>query len=124
MMKGQNMNTDLIQLKLTADPLQFPLSERNNFKISIAATNTGSEVINPELHRAQLLVNDQVSTAWNLAIGNGRREAKWYALPPGDTVSMSWSSLGQSLFPAPGDYTLVLRLDDKKLDPIQVHVAP
>jgi hypothetical protein len=120
--KGQNMTEDPIQLKLKVEPKEFSMPERQRFKISLTATNQGKETIDPELHLAQLLINNKASRQWNLAIGNGRREEKWFALPPGDTVSMSWSSLGPSLFPTPGEYTLVLRYHDKKLDPIHVRV--
>lgn len=36
--------------------------------------------------------------------------------------SMTWSSLGESLFPNPGTFTLVLRVCDMELAPIEVHV--
>ena len=113
---------DSVQLQLVADPLQFSISEVTGFKISIAATNQGDKVIDPELHFAQLFINDKESMVWNLAISNGHREAKWFALPPGETTSMTWSSLGKSLFPTPGEYTLVLRYFDQELEPIQVRV--
>lgn len=119
---GEGSMKDLVQVKLVVEPRQFSMSERQSFKISIVATNQGDQVIDPELHRAQLFVNDTKSMVWSLAISNGRRETKWYALPPGDTVSMSWSSMGPSLFPDPGEYTLILRLDNQESAPIQVHV--
>jgi hypothetical protein len=116
------MENETVKLEIRAEPLQLMMSERKNFKIFIAATNQGDKVIDPELQRAKLFVNGKESKAWSLAIGNGKREAKWFALPPGDTVSMGWSSMGQSLFPAAGQYTLVLHFDNRKLEPIQVHV--
>lgn len=122
--KKLNMNKDLIQLKFTAEPLQFSMSERAVFKISLAATNRGNEIIDPELHFVELFINDQKSMIWNETIGNGRREAKWDALPPGDTVSMSWSSMGESLFPSSGNYILIPYYAGKDLDPIHVHVLP
>ena len=118
------MNENLIQLELTADPLQLSMSKRKDFKISIKATNHSNELIDPQLHEAELFVNSQRSVVWSLAISNGRREAKWSALPPRETVSMTWSSMGASLFPAPGDYTLVLHYGETQLDPIHVHVLP
>lgn len=106
------MNKNQIELKLIADPLQFSFAERARFRIGIAATNRGSEVIDPELHLTKLFVNGKESRAWSLAIGNGKRDAKWFALPPGEEVSMCWSTLGDSLFPAPGEYTLKLNLNN------------
>jgi len=113
-----------IKLKLAAKPLKLTLSQLNRFKISLSATNQGSEVIDPELQHARLLVNGHASKAWSLAIGNGRREAKWAALPPGETVSMTWSSLGEGLFHEAGVFMLVLHYRELELDPIEVRVLP
>lgn len=117
------MKTEKVDLKLTAEPLQLTMPERKNFKISIMAINRGDETIDPELHRAELFVNGKWSKIWSLAIGNGKREAKWSALPPGETASMTWSHIGESLFPNPGKYELVLRYFDRELEPIQVQVS-
>jgi hypothetical protein len=112
----------IIEVRLTAEPQQFNMRERKDFKISIAATNRGDEVKDPELYRARLFINNRDSLVWADTISNGKREAKWFALPPGETVSMTWSSLGESLFPNPGTFKLVLRLCDTELAPIEVKV--
>jgi hypothetical protein len=57
------------------------------------------------------------------AVGNGRREEKWYALPPGDTVEMTWSTLGERLLAGPGDYALVLSFDGHEAEPVTVSVT-
>lgn len=116
------MNTEMINIELTVMPLQLAMSERKDFKITIAATNQGNEVIDPELRRASLYVNGKWSKVWSLAIGNGWREAKWTALPHGETVSMTWSSMGESLFDEPGEFELVLKLDDTELSSVNVSV--
>ena len=116
------MNATVVKLKLEAKPQRLTLAQRQRFRISLTATNQGSEIIDPELHNVRLFVNGQQSKAWSLAIGNGRREDKWFALPPGDTVAMTWSSLGEALFPEAGEFTLMLRYGDTELDPIQVQV--
>lgn len=118
------MKKETVRLVLRAEPQQLTMSELKDFKISLAATNQGRETIDPQLHRAKLLVNGKESKVWSLAIGNGKRKAKWFALPPGETVSMTWSSMGESLLTRPGVFTLALRLDDMQLAPIQVLVLP
>jgi hypothetical protein len=60
--------------------------------------------------------------AWNETIGNGRHDAKWSALPPGESVAANWTSLGTTLFPAPGTYTLALRRGNQTLKPVEVRV--
>ncbi|TFG45161.1 MAG: hypothetical protein E4H31_03085 [Dehalococcoidia bacterium] len=118
----QNMKTEKIKAKLTVEPLQFTMEERKKLKITIAATNLQDDVIDPELYRARLFINDRDSLIWADTISNGLRETKWFALPPGETVFMTWSSLGEFLFPSPGEFILVLRLGDMELAPIQVQV--
>ena len=116
------MKEEPVKLVLRAEPQQLTLSERKHFKISLAAINQGREIIDPQLHRVKLLVNGKESKVWSLAISNGKREAKWSALPPGETVSMTWSSMGESLLTGPGVFTLALRFADMQLAPIQVRV--
>ena len=113
-----------IQVELRAEPRQLGMSQRGSFKLTLSATNTGGQVANPELHRAELQVNGQRSQVFGLAVGNGKREARWYALPPGETVSQTWSSLGESLFPHPGEYALVLGHRGSQAKPVQVQVQP
>jgi hypothetical protein len=115
-------STGSIELALRAEPQQLTMSERKHFQIALSATNESGEIIDPQLHEARLFVNGKESKAWNLAIGNGKREAKWFVLPPGETVSMTWSSLGESLLTGPGAFTLVLRFKEMQLAPIQVQV--
>lgn len=116
------MKKEAINLEFKAEPLKLAMSERKNFKMSIAATNRGGEVIDPELHRAKLFVNGKESKAWSLAIGNGKREAKWSALPPGETVSLTWSSMGESILTGSGTFTLVLSFNETELAPVRVQV--
>ncbi len=121
-MKDQNENLEMIEVQLTADPVNFPISDIETFQISISATNQGADIIDPELYRARLSINGQDSLMWSDTISNGRREEKWFSLPPGETVSMSWSSIGQFLFPAPGEYTLELHYGNQVLSPVQINV--
>lgn len=92
--------------------------------IGFAATNMGAGVIDPELFGVRLFINDEDSLIWGEAIANGHREANWFALPPGNTVSMSWSTLGDSLFPVPGEYALKLRLDNVESPAVVVRLLP
>ena len=116
------MKEEPVKLLVRADPRQLTLPERKYFKISLTAINQGTEIIDPQLHRVKLLVNGKESKVWSLAVSNGKREAKWLALPPGETVSVTWSSIGESLLPSPGVFTLAFRLDDVQLASILVRV--
>lgn len=116
------MTEEAVTLTLEAGPRKLTMSQRGTFKISLGATNNGTQTIDPHLHEARLLVNGEESMAWSLAIGNGRRPPKWYALPPGQTVSMTWSSLGESLFAHSGVFTLTLLFHETQLAPVEIDV--
>ncbi len=118
------MSAAAIQLELKAEPDHLAMGNLADFKVSLSATNQGDTVIDPGLGRTELRVNDEPSKAFSLAVGNGKREAGWFSLASGETVSMTWSTLGPSLFPAPGTYSLTLRLGSISTPPTVVHVEP
>jgi hypothetical protein len=103
-----------LAIKLLASPTALTMKQRATFKAGVEVTNTSGTTIETHLSTGcALTVNGQPSMSWNLAIGNGTREPSWDNLPPGKTVSMSWP-LGESLFPKPGDYHLVMTLGDQQ----------
>ena len=57
---------------------------------------------------SDFLVGGASSHLLNLAFGNGAREARWSALPPGDEVS-DQRNVGPRLFRAPGTYVVAFR---------------
>jgi hypothetical protein len=112
----------VIVLRLGIEPTDLELDERDRMKLTVTAVNAGAEMIDPELRRTDLLVDGEPSMAFSETIANGRRAEKWYALPPGDTVSMTWGGLGSILLPGPGEYTLELALDNERSEPVTVTV--
>lgn len=113
-----------IKLQLHAEPEPLTVATRDRLRLSVTATNEGAEAVDPQLHRAELRVNGERSSAFGLAIGNGKRDPRWFALPPGESVSMTWSSLGEALLPGVGQFTLRLALDDAEAEPVTVAVLP
>jgi hypothetical protein len=87
-------------------PLQLSLSHVDSFDLALSVINQGPDTLDPELHNAKLRVNGEFSIAFMLAVGNGVREEKWFALPPGERADIHWNMW--NLFPEPGTYTLVL----------------
>lgn len=116
--------TNSIQLKLLASPLEFRMQDRSKFAVGMTAINAGHQTIDPGLHMLRLFVNDEDSLVWADAIGNGHREGTWSALPAGESVSMTWEGMGDSLFPRPGSYILKLHLEKVESAPVAVHVLP
>jgi hypothetical protein len=112
----------MIVLRLDVEPTELAADERDRLQLTVSATNAGMEMVDPELYRTDLRVDGERSQAFALAIGNGRRPEKWFALAAGDTVSMTWGGLGPAVLPGPGDHTLVLALDDQESEPVTVTV--
>jgi hypothetical protein len=118
------LSADPIEIELLAQPRELAMGDRAAFEVGIVATNRGATTVDPRLDRARLEINGQDSLQWGDAIANGVRDEEWYELPPGRSVSMTWPSMGEIFFPAPGDYTLKLRLRDTESAPAVVRVAP
>jgi hypothetical protein len=87
------------------------MAERDRFQVGIVATNTTDAAIDPHLYAARLIVNGEPSAAFDLAFGNGVTPAGWDVLPAGGTTPAVEYRLGTALFPEPGEYLLVLRLE-------------
>lgn len=113
-----------ITLGLHAEPTSLTIATLDQFKLTLTARNVGMAIVDPELTHARLTVNGRPSRAFTSAVGNGRREEKWFALPPGDEVTITWTTLGERLFSEPGTYTLALSADDAAAEPVTVSVAP
>lgn len=72
------------------------------FQMHFALVNDGADTINPDLGSSQLLVNGKEMKDWPFLVGNGPRDRRWEALPPGDYLAFSYA-LGDH-FPEPGVY--------------------
>jgi hypothetical protein len=116
------MKKEKLKLILSATPLEFRFSLRKNFVIVMIVINSDNRIIDPELHLTQLIINKKESFPWMEAVGNGLRDSNWFSLPPSETTSMSWSTMGEQLFSAPGEYILQLRLRNIKSEQIKVIV--
>jgi hypothetical protein len=114
----------VIEVELLASPRELPMGGRDAFEVGVAATNRGTATVDPGLAGARLLVDGQDFLPFGDAVGNGFREADWFALPPEQSVSMTWKEMGELLFPSPGEYTLQIRLDDAESAPVVVRIDP
>jgi len=72
--------------------------------------NVGSATIDTEVWQSILLVNGEPSDVWGLAIANGLRDPREFALPPGDTVEFRRSFPSASILQKVGRYELVLQV--------------
>ena len=112
-----------ITVALLTEPTALNVAHLDDFEIGVTVHNVGQQVIDPQINYSELKVNGQPSNAWSMALMNSGHEAKWAALPPGESVTGKWA-LGRALFPVPGDYKLVLTVAGASSATVEVHVTP
>lgn len=93
---------------LNWDDLTWEVGLRPPFMIRFYLVNDGDKAIDPKIESSTLFINgkeckgedDKVN--WQQSIGNGPRDDRWEALPPGDYIGFGFA-VGDS-FKEPGIY--------------------
>ena len=106
---------------LTASPNPVTMAGRAAFRLERRVTNEGASPADAMTPSASFTINGAPSMALDMAFGNGVRESRWAALAPGETVSDA-RDMGESLFPAPGDYVIAMTTDGVTVT-VTVHVT-
>jgi hypothetical protein len=112
-----------ITVALLTEPATLSVARLDDFIVGVTVHNVGQQIIDPQINYSELKVNGAPSNAWSMALMNSGHEAKWAALPPGESVTGRWA-LGRALFPKPGDYVLVLTVASVSSATVQVQVTP
>ena len=112
-----------ITVALIAEPATISVDRLDDFKVGVTVHNVGQQVVDPQINYSELKVNGAPSHDWSMALMNSGHEAKWVALPPGESVTGTWV-LARQLFPRPGDYKLVLTVAGISSATVEVHVTP
>jgi hypothetical protein len=108
-----------VEIRLLAEPTRLTMAGRDRFRVGLVAVNTSDAAIDPGLFAARLLVDGEPSPAFDLALGSGVVPAGWDVLAAGAETPPVEYPLGEALFPAPGEYRLVLRLDVAGRPPVE-----
>ena len=111
-----------LRWELVALPTRLTMADRASFLLRRQVTNDGTAAADAMHASASFAVGGASSMELDLAFGNGARESQWSALPPGVTV-FDDRDMGESLFPAPGDYTITMSTDGVTVG-TTVHVDP
>jgi hypothetical protein len=80
------------------------------FTIDFALVNDGDKVIDPKLESSQLFINGRECDGkdgrinWAVQMGNGPRDDRWKALPPGDYLNFKIAMTEH--FKEPGEYRI------------------
>jgi hypothetical protein len=112
-----------ITVELSAEPRSLSVAKLDDFMVGVTVRNVGQQVVDPQLGLSELRVDGVPAQAWSMAVMNSGQEAKWKALPPGETASAQWP-LAHELFPKPGSYKLEITVSGVTSAPVQVRVTP
>ena len=97
--------------------------------IHFTLVNDGSETINPRIGSSRIIINGVALENSDFIFGNGPRDARWNALPPGDALEFTYAL--ENYFKQPGIYrvswkgesfetpTIVFRVTPNKSNPNQ-----
>ena len=92
---------------LTANHAVFRRGETNGLNVEFTLVNDGGVTVDPKIGESRIVVNGEELADSGLILGNGPRDARFAALPPGDYLRFSYA-LGDH-FKEPGVYRVSWR---------------
>jgi hypothetical protein len=111
-----------LELTLTVRPKPILTSaESAEFRLELEVKNPGKEAVKPNLERSVLYVNDKPAKQWADAVSVHPKNELWNELPPGKTITFSFTFQRRVPVRA-GDYTFVVVLGPNKSQPAFMHV--
>ncbi len=112
-----------LRVDLDVTPERVTTRSLDSLTVQVSVTNEDTETIDLQLPSSTLLVDGVPSRSWNIAIGNGAREARESALPPGDSIQVA-RVMGDGLVREPGDHEAVLEVRGVPSPPAHVVIEP
>ncbi|MBL8741730.1 MAG: hypothetical protein JNK04_11570 [Myxococcales bacterium] len=109
-----------IRWGLSCTPAKLTMATRDKLNVEISATNETKETL--DTLRQRLSFKNEGRARLSFAFGNGHRDKKWTALPPGETLTES-RAMGEALLPRTGDIEITL-FNDGATATCTVHVDP
>lgn len=103
------------------DPL-FQEGRTEKLMIYFALVNDGDSVVDPEIESSKLIINGTELNDSGLIFGNGPRDARWKALPPGKSLLFGYAM--KSYFQKPGTYAVSWKGSDFETTPIVFRILP
>jgi len=105
-------------------PERVATAALDSLTVQVSVTNEDTETIDLHLESSTLLVDGLRSLSWNVAIGNGPREARESALPPGESIQAARVMGGWLVRREPGDHEVVIEVCGVRSAPAHVVVEP
>ena len=117
------MEPPALRLRLTVTPDRVGEDALGELTVRVRVENEDDRTLDLQLPASRLSVDGHLLQAWNLAIGNGARDARESALPPGDAIEAA-RVLGRSLVDAPGEHEVSIEVLGVRSEPVRVVVEP
>ena len=105
---------------ITADQVLVVGGPGKAVTFTFSVVNDSGQLVNPEIDRAHLLVNNEVWRGSEMMFANGLRDDRFERLPSGDYLLFSYRI--DDLFPAPGLYRVHWRAPGFESDAVTVRV--
>jgi len=115
------VDASALSIQLTVTPEHVTEADLDELTVRVRVANDGDRTVDLQLPSSTLTVDGEELQAWNLAIGNGARDARESALPPGDSIEAA-RVLGRWLVDEPGDHEVVIEVLGVRSEPAYVHV--
>jgi hypothetical protein len=112
-----------LRVRLTVSPDRVDESALDELTVRVRVENEDERTLDLQLQASRLSVDGHALQAWNLAIGNGARDARESALPPGGSVEAA-RVLGRSLVAEPGEHEVSIEVLGVRSDLVRVVVEP
>jgi hypothetical protein len=112
-----------LRVSLTVTPERVDEGRLEELTVRVRVENEDDRTLDLQLPASRLSVDGHPLQAWNLAIGNGARDARESALPPGDSIEAA-RVLGRSLVDAPGEHEVSIEVLGVRSGQVRVFVEP
>jgi hypothetical protein len=90
--------------------------------IHFTLVNDGSETIDPKIESSKIIINGVELENAGFIVGNGPRDARWHALPPGDALEFTYAL--EDYFKEPGIYRVSWKGGNFEAPTIVFRVVP
>jgi hypothetical protein len=107
---------------LSVNHAAFRQGEIKNLAIEFTLVNDGDTVVDSKIADSRIVVNGKDLADSGFILGNGPRDARFNALPPGDRLRFSYA-LGEQ-FPEPGVYQVSWRGKQFRSPEVVIRVLP
>jgi hypothetical protein len=117
------MEPPVLRVSLTVTPDRVDQASIDELTVRVRVENDDRHTLDLQLPASRLSVDGKRLQAWNLAIGNGARDARESALAPGEAIEAA-RVLGRSLVEAPGAHDVSIEVLGVRSEPVRVVVEP